>query len=158
MSHVEFAASPLQFVFKMVSVATPDPKQSEAYIATVALFAVFNSAKEDKVFMRLPAVWRDLWTELAEEKKAQEDAVDRETVRELRAMVRRRQDQELEDGVILQGAFRGRASQRNATDTTDEPALERTGRNMPVPEYYQKIWADKASTPKFQVMLVCTFP
>ncbi|EMR65215.1 putative pre-mrna-splicing factor atp-dependent rna helicase prp22 protein [Eutypa lata UCREL1] len=85
-SHIESAANPLQFVFKMVSVATPDPKQSEAYIATVALFAIFSSTKEDKVFMRLPAVWRELWSEMALEKKAQEDAIDRETVRDLRAM------------------------------------------------------------------------
>lgn len=152
-SHIESAASPLQFVFKMVSVATPDPKQSEAYIATVALFAIFGSTKEDKVFMRLPAVWRELWSEMAQEKKAQEDSVDRDSIRNIRFMVRRKKDQELEDGVILQGAFRGRASQRNANDTGDESALERN-RNVQEPEYFQRIWAEKASTPRFQAMLV----
>ncbi|RYP38167.1 hypothetical protein DL768_010813 [Monosporascus sp. mg162] len=152
-AHIESAFHPLQFVFKMTSIATPDPKQSEAYVATVALFSIFSSTKEGRVFLRLPAVWRDLWSELVEEQKAQEDAADRETIRGLRAMVRRKQDQELEDGVLLQGAFRGRATQRNTNDTADESALERGSRNIPEPEYYQRIWAEKASTPKFQAML-----
>ncbi|RYO78491.1 hypothetical protein DL766_002438 [Monosporascus sp. MC13-8B] len=152
-AHIESAFHPLQFVFKMTSIATPDPKQSEAYVATVALFSIFGSTKEGKVFLRLPAVWRDLWSELVEEKKAQEDAADRETIRGLRAMVRRKQDQELEDGVLLQGAFRGRAAQRNTNDTADESALDRGNRSIPEPDYYQKIWAEKASTPKFQAML-----
>lgn len=153
--HIESAAQPLQFVFKMTSVATPDSKQSEAYIATVALFAIFSSTKEDKVFMRLPAVFRDLWSELAEEKKAQEDYIDRAAIRDLRAMVRQRQDRELEDGVLLQGAFRGRGSQRNTNDTSSEHGHERGGRNILDPEHYQRIWADKESKPKFQAMLVC---
>ncbi|RYO83781.1 hypothetical protein DL764_009424 [Monosporascus ibericus] len=152
-AHIESAFHPLQFVFKMSSIATPDPKQSEAYVATVALFSIFSSTKEGKVFLRLPAIWRDLWSELVEEKKAQEDAADRETIRGLRAMVRRKQDQELEDGVLLQGAFRGRATQRNTNDIAEESTLERANRNIPEPEYYQRIWAEKASTPKFQAML-----
>ncbi|KAI1372610.1 P-loop containing nucleoside triphosphate hydrolase protein [Hypoxylon crocopeplum] len=149
---VESAISPQQFVFQMVSIATPDSKQSEAYIATLALFVVFGSTKEEKVFMRLPAVWRELWSDLAEDKKNQADAVDREAIRDLRTMVRQKQDQELEDGVLLRGAFRGRASQRNANEVGDEPTAERSVNGLGS-EYYQKIWADKASTPRFQTML-----
>lgn len=155
--NIEAAAQPLQFVFKMTSVATPDQKQSEAYIATVALFSIFSSTKEEKVFMRLPPVFRELWSELAENKKAQEDSVDRAAIKDLRAMVRQRQDRELEDGVLLQGAFRGRGSQRNTNDTGSETGYERGGRNILDPEYYQRIWADKASKPKFQAMLVCPY-
>ena len=153
--YIESASQPLQFVFKMTSVATPDSKQSEAYIATVALFSIFSSTKEDKVSMRLPAAFRDLWSEFAEGKKAQEDSADRDAIRELRAMVRQRQDRELEDGVLLQGAFRGRGSKANANDTGSEPGHERGGRNTLEPEHYQRIWADKESRPKFQSMLVC---
>ncbi|KAI0155426.1 P-loop containing nucleoside triphosphate hydrolase protein [Hypoxylon sp. FL1284] len=152
-SSVESAFTPQQFVFQMVSVATPDSKQSEAYISTLALFAIFGSTKEEKVFMRLPAVWREFWSELAEEKKSQTDAADRTAIKELRAMVRQKQDQELEDGVLLQGAFRGRASQRNANEAGEEHSAEKAISNGLGPEYYQKIWTDKASTPRFHAML-----
>ena len=67
---IDCISSPKSQIFTMISVSTPDSKQSEAYIATVALFLLFSSsAKEDKVFLRLPPAWRDLWTEFAEAKK-----------------------------------------------------------------------------------------
>ncbi|KAI1642790.1 P-loop containing nucleoside triphosphate hydrolase protein [Daldinia loculata] len=150
---IESAISPQQFVFQMASIATPDSKQSEAYIATLALFVVFGSTKEEKVFMRLPAAWRELWSELAEEKKNRTDAADRAAIRELRALVREKHDQELEDGVLLQGAFRGRASQRSTNEVGDEFNAERGAANTIGSEYYQRIWADKSSTPRFQSML-----
>ncbi|KAI1761964.1 P-loop containing nucleoside triphosphate hydrolase protein [Hypoxylon sp. FL1150] len=150
---IESAITPQQFVFQMVSVATPDSKQSEAYIATLALFVIFGSTKEEKVFMRLPAAWREFWSELAEEKKNQTDAADRIAIKDLRAMVRQKQDQELEDGVLLQGAFRGRASQRNANEAGEEFNTDRAITNGFGPEYYQRIWFDKSSTPRFQAML-----
>ncbi|OTB02740.1 hypothetical protein M426DRAFT_190879 [Hypoxylon sp. CI-4A] len=150
---VESAASPQQIVFQMTSIATPDAKQSEAYVATLALFVIFGSTKEEKVFMRLPPAWRELWSELAEQKKSQTDAADREAIKDLRAMVRRKQDQELEDGVLLQGAFRGRGAQRNTNETGEDSITEKGLANSLGPEYYQRIWADKSSTPRFQAML-----
>ncbi|KAI8964276.1 P-loop containing nucleoside triphosphate hydrolase protein [Daldinia sp. FL1419] len=158
-SSIESAISPQQFLFQMTSVATPESKQSEAYIATLALFIVFGSTKEvgstkeEKVFMRLPPAWRELWSELAEEKKNQTDAADRIAIKEIRALVRAKQDQELEDGVLLQGAFRGRASQRSANEASDESNAERSATNTAESEYYQRIWAEKSSTPRFHSML-----
>ncbi|KAI8952625.1 ATP dependent RNA helicase [Xylaria longipes] len=150
---IEQFVFPQQFSFKMATVSTPDLKQSEAYIATVAMFAIFGSTKEEKIFLRLPAVWRELWSEFAEDKKSQADAADRAAIKELRTVIRQKQDQELEDGVLLQGAFRGRAAQRASKDAGDESSIDRSGANAYGPEYYQKIWFDKASTPRFQAML-----
>ncbi|KAI0471161.1 helicase associated domain-containing protein [Xylaria cf. heliscus] len=150
---IEQAMSPQHFSFKMATVSTPDVKQSEAYIATVAMFAIFGSTKEDKIFLRLPAVWRELWSEFAEDRKNQADAADRAAVKELRTMIQQKRDQELEDGVLLQGAFRGRAAQRASKDGGDDSGIDRSGANGHGPEYYQKIWFDKASTPRFQAML-----
>ncbi|KAI1749571.1 helicase associated domain-containing protein [Xylaria castorea] len=152
-SGIEQAIFPQQFSFKMVTVSTPDTKQSEAYIATVAMFAIFGSTKEEKIFLRLPAVWRELWSDFAEDRKNQADAADRAAIKELRTIIRQKQDQELEDGVLLQGAFRGRATQRASKDGGDESSIDRSGSNAYGPEYYQKIWFDKASTPRFQAML-----
>ncbi|KAA8633948.1 hypothetical protein SMACR_07645 [Sordaria macrospora] len=150
---IEVFTTPTQFVFKMVSIATPDAKQSEAYIATIALFLIFSSsAKEEKVAMRLPVAWKDLWSEMAEARKSKADEADRAVVKHLRDLVRKRMDQELEDGVIIQGAFKGRGQSRNQTDS--ESDQERAKRNAQDPEYYQRIWLQKASTPRYQQMLV----
>ena len=138
----------------MRSVSAPDSKQSEAFIATTALFLLFSSsAKEDKVFLRLPPAWRDLWTEFAERKKELTDEVDRNAVRIFRDMVREKRDQELEDGVLIQGAFKGRSSAR-VVDNSDESGPDKSVKSSLTPEAYQKIWADKCKTPNYQMMLV----
>lgn len=148
---VEAASSPNKFVFKMSGIATPDDKQSEAFIATTALFLIFGtSGKEEKVSLRLPTQWRELWTEYAEAKKSQADALDRVAIKELRDLIRKRQDQEEEDGVLLQGAFRGRNNTRNGGDAADIVADKRQSGG---PEYYQTIWHKKCSTPRYQNML-----
>lgn len=155
---IEQTSFPLQLSFKMTTVSTPDKKQSEAYVATVAMFAIFGSTKEEKIFLRLPAAWRELWSDLAEEKKSQADSIDRAAIKDLRAMIRRKQDQELEDGVLLQGAFRGRAAQRALKEGSEDSSVDRNGAQVFSPEYYQRIWFDKASTPRFQAMLVSPMP
>lgn len=137
----------------MVGIATPDSKQSEAYVATAALFSIFGFTKEDKVFMRLPAVWKDLWNEFSEARKNHLDALDRAAVKGLRDMVRQRHDQEEEDGVLLQGAFRGRNANRNQGDAGDS-GVDKELRQSAGPEFFQRIWAQKASSPRYQAMLV----
>lgn len=149
---VELASSPNKFVFKMTEIATPDEKQSEAFIATTALFLVFGSSgKEEKVSLRLPSQFRDLWGEYWETKKNDADARDRSAIKELRALVRERRDQEEEDGVLLSGAFRGRNNARNGGDTPDAIAAEK--RASGGPEYYRGIWQKKSLAPRYQAML-----
>lgn len=149
---VELATSPNKFVFKMTDIAAPDEKQSEAFIATTALFLIFGSSgKEEKVSLRLPSQFRDLWGEYSEIKKNDADARDRAAIKELRALVRERRDQEEEDGVLLSGAFRGRNNGRNGGDTPDAIAAEK--RASGGPEYYQGIWQKKSTAPRYQAML-----
>ena len=137
----------------MVSISTPDPKQSESYIATTALFLIFgSSAREDKVFLRLPAIWRDLWTEFAEKKKNKIDGEDRASIRAFRDMVRKKRDQEEEDGVLIHGAFRNRSNPRGPE--INENGVDKSSKSLPAPEAYQRIWAEKSSSPSYQTMLV----
>ncbi|OAR02589.1 hypothetical protein LLEC1_00327 [Akanthomyces lecanii] len=144
---------PTQFCFTMTGVATPDAKQSEAYIATVALFQIFSAnAREEKVNLRLPPTWKDLWSELAEAKKNHADAADRTVVKDLRSLVRERLDQELEDGVIIQGAFRGRGSAKQQSEVTDGNGHRARHANVNA-ELLRKIWADKSGSSKYQSML-----
>lgn len=152
-SEVEFISSPKQQKFSMISIATPDSKQSEAYIATIALFLIFgSSSKEDKVFLRLPPAFRDLWMELVEIKKEKADSVDRDAIRAFRDMVRAKRDQEEEDGVLIQGAFRNRGPVR-ASDNV-EAGQSKDSKTVLNPEAYQRIWHEKYSTPSYQMMLV----
>lgn len=154
---VEFTTSPKVQIFTMASISTPDTKQSESYISTAALFLIFGSStKEDKVFLRLPAIWRDLWTELADRKKEKADEVDREILRTFRDMVREKRDQELEDGVLIQGAFRNRGSART-NDSNLEQGVDKVGRFILSPEAYQRIWAEKSSSHSYQMMLVSQY-
>ncbi|KAK0386701.1 hypothetical protein NLU13_6535 [Sarocladium strictum] len=153
-STMQVVASPNRFTLTMTGVATPDNKQSEAYAATAALFYIFSgNAREEKVNLRLPAAWRDLWTELAEDKKKKLDSQDREVVRKLRDLVRKKQDQELEDGVIIQGAFRGRATAKSSHNPSEAGSQDRAKQVNGSEDIFRKIWTDKASTRKFQTML-----
>ena len=153
-AELEVFTTPTQFVFKMTSISAPDAKQSEAYIATAALFFIFgSSAKDEKVSMRLPSIWKDVWAEFAEAKKNKADEQDRNIVRHLRDLVRKRMEQELEDGVLIQGAFKGRGQGKNLTDS-EQSDHERAKRQPFGPDYYQGIWARKSSTHKYQQMLV----
>jgi ATP-dependent RNA helicase DHX29 len=140
----------------MLSISTPDPKQSESYIATTALFLLFgSSAREDKVFLRLPATWRDLWTEFAEKKKEKVDETDRASIRIFRDMVRKKRDQEEEDGVLIHGAFRNRGTPRGSEN--NDNGVDKPSRFLLAPEAYQRIWAERSSSPSYQMMLVSSF-
>ncbi|KAM0248259.1 hypothetical protein ACHAQJ_009525 [Trichoderma viride] len=150
---VETVIDPAHFKFTMTNIATPDTKQSEAYIATAALFYIFNgNPKEEKVNLRLPTVWRDFWSEMAEAKKNHFDAQDRLAVKQLKALVRQRHDQELEDGVVLQGAFRGRNNAKASSEATESGHVERS-KHFESDESLKKIWASKSSRKKYGFML-----
>ena len=137
----------------MMSVSSPDTKQSESYIATTALFLIFGSSgREDKVFLRLPAPWRDLWTEYAEKKREKIEETDRASVRVFRDMVRKKRDQDEEDGVLMHGAFRNRGTPRK--QEINENGGDKSSRSPLAPEAYQSIWAEKSSSPSYQHMLV----
>lgn len=141
-----------QHYFKMASIATPSSAQSEAFIATIALFFLFgNFGKDEKVALRLPPVWRDMWDELMNSKKEQLDKLDRDVVKSLRTMIREKQDQELEEGVILADAFRSRSTPKTQRPSSQDPSRER-----PQPDAstrLQQLWEKKTQTPRFQNML-----
>ena len=137
----------------MISVSTPDTKQSESYIATTALFLIFgSSARENKVFLRLPATWRGLWKEYSDKRKEKIEEIDRASVRVFRNMVRKRRDQEEEDGILIHGAFRKRGTPK-AQDISVN-GVDKSLRSQLAPEMYQSIWAEKCSSRNYQKMLV----
>ncbi len=142
----------------MMSISTPDASQSESYVATVALFLVFSSSvREEKVFLRLPPAWRELWVELASLKKEQADSADREAIRRFRDTIREKRDREEEDGVVLTTAFKRRGALITPNDTSDESGPEKPGRSSITPESLKRIWSEKCQSPAYQSMLVSIF-
>ena len=79
------------------------------------------------------------------------DAPRRKTVR---SMVRQRVDQELEDGVILHGAFKGRGTGRNTLNGGDDGIPDRPRGRPEQGDQYIRIWTDKSTSAKYQHMLV----
>lgn len=139
----------------MTTMSTPDATQSEAFVATAALFLIFGSSvKEEKVFLRLPAQWRELWTEFAEVKKDLADEADRNAIREFRDSIRDKREREEEDGVVLTRAFKKRGALLTPSDTENESGPEKSNRTSLSPDTLRSIWFEKCSTPSYQMMLV----
>lgn len=155
LSHLTSMSDNRSITISMTSIATPNTAQSEAYISTAALFMLFaSSPKEEKAYLRLPSVWRDLWFEFMEVKKEQVDMADRETLSKLRDMVREKTARDDEDGVLLMDGFK----KRNANvDLTNNSAGERpsTPHSLEFIDLanIKAMWMQKVSTASYQYML-----
>lgn len=140
----------------MTSISTPSTVQSEAYISTAALFILYaSSAKEEKAYLRLPSVWRELWFEFSEARKGHIDKIDRENLSKLRDMVREKTARDEEDGIVLIDGFRKRNANVHAASLTPD---ERSGTPSIVEPTnianVKEMWAHKASTSSYQRMLI----
>ena len=131
---------------EMIGVSCPDRTQSEAYVATVGLFGVSQSSKEEKVYMRLPPVWRDLWEEMRKIQKERKDTSGRESLRQLRLMIAENDSSEMKTD---QG--------KGAMDLNDTNGVIPTADNARAfassPDVLRRIWADKVSSPSYNAML-----
>jgi ATP-dependent RNA helicase DHX29 len=135
----------------MESLSTPTSQQAEGYVSTLALFILFpQSSKEGKAYLRLPAVWRDLCTEFSNLKKAQEDEVDKNAVKDLKRLVQENQGS-FEDDVVLLDNFR----KRNGNGSKPGSPLKGPSRDdyFGHDERLQEAWAAKSSAPSFHRMM-----
>lgn len=134
----------------MDTVATRDTGQSEAFVSTVALFLIFAAAmKEEKVYLRLPGVWRELWAELATARKEQDDTSDRNLLRDLQQVVANSREQSHESEEP--------SCRIDATDQTD--VTPHSHENYPKStssadiSELKNLWASKSSAASFLRML-----
>ncbi|KAJ5084240.1 Helicase C-terminal [Penicillium alfredii] len=135
----------------MDALATPNPQQAEGYVSTLALFILFpQNSKEGKSYLRLPAVWRELWTELTTLKKAQEDTVDKATVKDLKRLVQENQGT-FEDDIVLLDNFK----KRNGVGSKPGSPMKGLVResHFDTDEQLRQAWAAKSSSPSFQRMM-----
>jgi ATP-dependent RNA helicase DHX29 len=140
----------LQAKYEATSVATVSVEQSESYISTAALFSTSVAIpKEEKVYLRLPSNWRELYREFMDHRKTRIDTADRDAVKHYRSIVLDQIENDESDGVVLISRFRARHQAAVSSSASN------SGYNTPVRELdgLRDLWAQKASTPSFQHML-----
>ena len=136
---------------EMISVACPDTIQSEAFISTVALFLVFASTPEQKVYMRLPSVWRTLWDEFARLSREHNDAKDRDVLRELRDIIQETESSDKQTNWT-------RAVDENDTLLTKGEPKSNMSESFrppiaPSPDQMKAVWTAKERASSYQKML-----
>ena len=135
----------------MVSISCPTEAQAEGYISTVAMFLIFaSSPKEEKVHLRLPSTWRDLWKELSQMKKDKNEATDRQVLRELRIMI-------AENG-LADKELNGQGNAITLKTSNKEPVAAdlhpwQKNPSLLSSDDIRALWASKLSTPSYQHML-----
>ncbi|KAI9676489.1 MAG: hypothetical protein M1817_000647 [Caeruleum heppii] len=153
---VACSCGPRIMTFAMTGIATPDAKQSEAYVSTAALFLLsVGSATDEKVYLRLPSVWRGLWTEFASLKKERDDEGDRLELASLLQIVRENKEREEEEGVVLKNGFRKRIVNGGLQDSESEDGTAKQRLQTPPPnaDHLRALWTNKASSTNYQRML-----
>lgn len=140
-----------QAKYEANSVAAISVEQSESYISTAALFSISAaSPKEEKIYLRLPSNWRDLYREFLEHRKNRIDTADREAIKYYRSIVTDQIETEESDGVVLTNRFKLRNQAAVSSSASN------SGYNTPIREVegLVEVWTQKASTPSYQRMLV----
>lgn len=148
---------PGRFIFTMSGVAAPETAQSEAYIATAALFLVFSgSPKEEKAHLRLPPAYRNLWDEFARLKQNHIQSEECAAVKEVRALIEKHHnsDDDDDDEVVFNANIRRRLDGASGASTPVKKQEVRKAAQPVFVEELAQMWARKSSTPAYQRMLV----
>jgi ATP-dependent RNA helicase DHX29 len=133
----------------MRSIATSTVLQSEAYVSTIALFALCaGEAKDEKIFLRLPPIWRNLWADLVEQRQAAIASSDKSDLKFIRHMINDRESRSVGDGNVL----RLGAGQSNHEEVEGVSKIPTTALPTP-PEQLSAEWIRKSSSPRYQAML-----
>jgi ATP-dependent RNA helicase DHX29 len=74
-------------VFEMKKLAAATPDQADGFIITYALHKLF-AKKEEKLYLRLPTVWRNVWAELVEAEKNRVQAEDVKVLEKLQEILK----------------------------------------------------------------------
>ncbi|KAI9891929.1 MAG: hypothetical protein M1814_002314 [Vezdaea aestivalis] len=138
----------------MFAVSTPDIAQSEAYCATAALYSLCSTYKsEEKIYLRLPPIWKDLYSTFIKQRKDEIDAQDRLAIKKLRELVKDKSDQDQEDGIILVNSLKKLNANRSGRGTPNNELTEFPPVLPAKAEQMKQLWAMKSSTAAFKRML-----
>ncbi|EED21824.1 ATP dependent RNA helicase, putative [Talaromyces stipitatus ATCC 10500] len=134
----------------MDSIAAAKDEQAKGYISTLALFLVSAPAsnnKENKAYMRLPNVWREVYQEFSDLRKQQEDESDKQTIRYLKKLIEENHGK-LERDVVLSDNFK----RRNGNNRQQLPGKTESTTPKIDADSLRKLWEEKMNTTSFQHM------
>lgn len=130
-------------------------------MATLALFLSFSqSAKDEKVYLRLPSLWRDLWFEFQSLSQAYHGTADRRLLKSLQDLVKASRGQPNEDQASSRDNDTGSSNpdkssssrsilinhQRNGKDLIQEESQA---------EFNQELWNHRRSKSSYKAMESC---
>jgi ATP-dependent RNA helicase DHX29 len=131
----------------MLSIATPSLQQSEGYLCTVMMFILSPSTKDDKIYLRLQSVWRDVWKELLEQKQEELDRADRGTLKRIQALI-------VEKRALPNHEAKERSEVKTSKQGADERPKPREDKKIELsPESMKDLWERRSSTVRYQKML-----
>ncbi|KAL8858695.1 MAG: hypothetical protein Q9178_004783 [Gyalolechia marmorata] len=137
----------------MITEAVPDAAQSEAYVSTAALFLIFSSVpKEEKMYLRLPSVWKDFWDELSALKKSNDMAADRKELRVIRSLIDNSTVKDDTPEHICRPASPNSSHPEPHVNLAEENQEEQPARTENL-DYFKSMWASKSATPLFSHMM-----
>jgi ATP-dependent RNA helicase DHX29 len=145
-------SSPGTLLLTMRGVSAASENQSEAYIATLALFLLCStSPTDDKVFLRLPQNWRDLYKEFEQIRKEQNVAKAIEDTKQLRGLIQHRRNQEDEESVVISAAFRNRIKIKH--EKVLDGQKDRNAQTPSMADNVQHQWMQVTASSGYQRML-----
>ena len=130
--------------------------QAEAYVSTVALFLLFSSVpKEEKAYLRLPPIWRDLWTELSTTRKEQADATDRDILRDLRSLAIQYEPVAVDAiaDIMAQSSRTGNGDTKSKGSSHTEASISIAQKPIDASEDLKAIWSSIKSSSSYGKML-----
>ena len=148
---VETLANPRTIKLEMKTISTPDSAQAEAYISTMAIFLIFSTSQKEKIHLRLPPVWRDLWEELAVIRNAELDSIDRSELRGFRQLVEDVNgglDTKVEPAESMSRMITNDGALTEIKQSDGRPEMSSTTSTDII-----SLWRAKSSSPRFQSML-----
>lgn len=135
----------------METISCPTAVQSEAYVSTIALFFIFaSSLKEEKAYLRLPPVWRDVWEDMRLLRKHETDERDMNVLRDLRVMIAEQDIPNEHNGAITAVDVNGSTSHVVALDDSaaahhPPPAINAAA--------LKSLWTSQSSTASYRSLL-----
>ena len=151
LSSVETIANPRTLKVEMKTISTPDTAQTEAYVSTMAIFLIFFASQKEKIHLRLPPVWRDLWEELAAIRNAEVDAADRLELKSFRQLIENESgstDTEVKTAEPVSHSMTSDGISIEVNRSDERPEMESTTSTDII-----SLWRAKSSSPRFQSML-----
>lgn len=143
----------LSTVFAMTSFATQTKDQAEGYIATYVLYQLC-SKKEEKVYVRLPTIWRGLWSELLEEDRLRSEYQEREVLRGLKKLLGTGGDRnEINEGNQIEKKKRIMGGDLDEGNGETHSVAQLVSTNGHESAAIKESWQHKISTPEYLHML-----